>query len=176
MSYFILSQDGRIPDAVEPVGIVKAVSKDMLIETRIEELASMNLQFPIRESKFIEYVDFIERPVPLLSNKLKQLVEKFLPRQQYYPVGLIDLTRMRQDAYWLTLPQRIDCLSDKSEYHLNGTLKRPVLDIGKLVGNCAPLFQVLGVYETILVVNLTLAESIMRRDFYGIKLKKLDEA
>ncbi|MCM3340837.1 MULTISPECIES: hypothetical protein [unclassified Paenibacillus] len=174
MSYFILSQDERILDAVEPAGIAEAIPKDMLIEARADELTAMNLQFPVRESRHIEYVDFIERPVPLLSDKLKQLIEKFLPRQQYYPVGLVDFARMRQDVYWLTLPLRINCLSDKSEYHRNGMLKRPVLDRDK-AGN-RPLFQIDHIYETILIVNLSLAESILRRDFYGLKLKKLDEA
>ncbi|GAC41161.1 hypothetical protein [Paenibacillus popilliae] len=173
MSYFILSQDDRILDAIEPVGIRKAIPKDIFDEAQVDELKEMSLQFPVSDREQIEYVDFIERPIPLLSNKLKQLIEKFLPRRYYHPVGLVDFTRMRQEVYWITLPQRIDCLSHKSEYHCNGTLKRSV--IRRDMAGDAPFFQIDGVYETILVVNLILAESILRRDFHGLKLTKVDE-
>ncbi|WP_374019770.1 serine protease [Paenibacillus thiaminolyticus] len=173
MSYFILSQDDRIPDAIEPVGIRKAIPKDILDEARIGELKEMSLQFPVPDREQIEYVDFIERPIPLLSDKLKQLIEKFLPRQFYHPVGLVDFTRMRQEVYWIALPQRMDCLSDLSEYHPNGTLKRPVIRVD--MARNAPFFQIDGIYETILVVNLFLAESLLRRDFHGLRLTKVDK-
>ena len=172
MSYFILSQDERIPDAVVPAGISKIVHKDMLTEARASELDRLTLQFRVQQRDHIEYVDFIERPIPLLSDKLKQLIAKFLPRQKYHPVGIFDMIQMRQDVYWLMIPQRLNCLSPQSEFYRNDTLKRLVID--RTRAGKAPLFQLDGIRETIIVVNLALAESILRRDFNGLKLKKIE--
>jgi hypothetical protein len=46
-----------------------------------------------RIPNYIEYVDFIERLVPLVSDELKQLLKQFEKTAGFIPVVLVDLKR-----------------------------------------------------------------------------------
>jgi hypothetical protein len=133
----------------------------------------LNLQFQIREQDTTEYVDFIEKPVPLLSDRGKQIIEKYVPKLYVKSVVLKDMKQLRQELYWLIVPPRIDCLSEQSEFYKDGTLKRLVIDESK----AAPykIFKVEGIMEEYILIRLDVAESLLRRDFTGIRLKKVEK-
>ncbi|MCR8979565.1 serine protease [Brevibacillus laterosporus] len=172
MSYFILSQDNRILDAVEPAGLTSLLTKEMLTEETVHLLDELVLQVPIQQREHVTYVDFIQRPFPLLSDRLKQLVVKYVPKMLCKAVVLADREQMRQDLYWVFVPPRIDCLSDKTEFYQDNTMKRLILDQNKI--GRRSFFRINGIREEHLVVNLGLAESILRRDFTGIQLQKVE--
>ncbi|MBC2582568.1 serine protease [Clostridium sp. DJ247] len=142
--------------------ILKGVKKD-----------EMPIQFDIKEKSSSEYIDFIEKPVPLVSDNLKKLLQKYDKKIFFKPIVLCDRKQEKQDLYWLMVPDSIDCLSDKSEFNKDGTLKRLVID-KKKVGNFK-IFKVNGIIEDLMLVRLDAAESILRRDFTGIKLKKVEK-
>ncbi len=171
MNYFILSQDERISNAVEPVGIAQVIKKELLTVDRMEALEELDRQFPILEKSKVDYIDFIEKPIALLSDSFKQLVEKYEPRLPCKPVVLMDMPKVMQTLYWLVIPPKVSCLSMETEFHLDGTLKRLVID--ENLAASYPLFQIEGIKENLLVVNIELAESILRRAFRGIRLQKI---
>ncbi|MED0679991.1 serine protease [Aneurinibacillus thermoaerophilus] len=173
MNYFIIFQDERVFDAVEPVGISRVLRKEMLTEEHIDDIEELHLQFPIKEKTKNEYVDFIQKPIPLLSDKLKQIIEKYAPGLYVKPVVLVDRKRMRQALYWMMIPPCIDCLSERSEFHKDGTIKRLVIDETRAA--FTPLFQIEGIMEKYIVINLAVAESLLRRDFTGIRLAKVEK-
>lgn len=166
LDFYMLTQDQRIDGALKPLGRV-----DMRPEGAIDK--SIHLQFPIQKAEKAVEVDFIERPLPLISNRLKQLAEKFCPRMKFAPVGLMNLEKREQYWYWLASFPQVACLSAESEFHPNGTLKRIVIDSFK-AGN-HPIFQLEGPREHYIIVNLMLAESILRRDFTGLKLISVEQ-
>jgi hypothetical protein len=173
MNYFIILQDERVQDAVEPMGISRVITKEMLTKKKARDMDKLNLQFQIREQDTTEYVDFIEKPVPLLSDRCKQIIEKYVPKLYVKSVVLKDMKRLRQELYWLIVPPRIDCLSEQSEFHKDGTLKRLVIDESK----AAPykIFKIEGIMEEYILISLDVAESLLRRDFTGIRLKKVEK-
>ncbi len=61
MNYFILSQDERISNAVEPVGIAQVIKKELLTIERMEELEELERQFPVLEKGEMAYTDLIEK-------------------------------------------------------------------------------------------------------------------
>lgn len=73
MEYFIICQDKRVLNSVEPIGVSKAIHKNMDLKGTDE----IPVQFYIKEKKENEYVDYIEGKVPLISDKLKYIFEKF---------------------------------------------------------------------------------------------------
>ncbi|AYK07025.1 serine protease [Brevibacillus laterosporus] len=172
MSYFILSQDNRLLDAVEPTGLTELITKEMLTEEKMHLLDELVLQVPIQRREHITYVDFIQRPIPLLSDHLKQLVVKYVPKMLCKAVVLADREQMRQDLYWVFVPPRVNCLSDRAEFNQDNTIKRLIVDQNKIGGRT--FFQIDGIREEHLVVNVGLAESILRRDFTGIQLQKVE--
>ncbi|MFX3633294.1 MAG: serine protease [Candidatus Pristimantibacillus sp.] len=174
MNYFILSQDRRIIDPIELVSISSVVPLGPLTEEIIQRLQESHLQFEMKDKEKPVLIDYIERPIPLLSDRLKPLVEKFAPYAKYCPVALVNLKRMRQEGYWFVIPPLVNCLSEQTEFHPDGTLKRLVLDQTKIGQHY--LFRIAGLREMIIVTHLGLAESILRRDFEGVSIRKAEQA
>lgn len=171
MNYFILSQDERIINAVKPVGIAQVIKKELLTIERMEELEELERQFPVLEKGEMVYTDFIEKPIMLISDAVKQLVEKYVPNMPFKAVVLTDMPKLMQTLYWLVIPPRVRCLSAQTEFHLDGTLKKLVID--EQLAAPYSFFQIEGIKEQFIVVNIELAESILRRDFRGIRLQKI---
>lgn len=168
-----MMQDDRISNAIEPVGVSEVISAEKVVDEQIYKIDKLNLQFPVREKEVVEYVDFIQRPVSLLSDKLKQLIEKYVPDIYTKSVVLVDINRVRQDLYWLVVPPRIKCLSHQSEFHKDGTVKKLVIDEKKVASY--KVFKIDGIMEEYTVISLDVAESLLRRDFMGIRLKKIEK-
>ena len=171
MNYFILTQDERIPDAVEPIGISQVIKKELLTMEHLAELEELDRQFPVLEKGTNDYIDFIEKPIPLLSNPLKQLIEKYVPKMPVKSIVLMDQKKMSQVLYWLMIPPTVACLSAQTEFHLDGTVKKLVIEENL----AAPysIFKIAGLREDHIVVNIALAESVLRRTFRGIRLRKI---
>ncbi|MNP23116.1 hypothetical protein D3C76_1158140 [compost metagenome] len=173
IDYFRLSIDPRVPDPVQPAGLSSLVKPEMLTNSRAYELRELELQFPIKGVTEPTYPDYLERPLPLLSDRLKQLIEMYCPRMTYEPIGLLDIERKRHETYWLMIPPRSACLSTQSQFHLDGSLRELVIDGNKVGGQM--LFQIDGIRETEIIIHLAVAESLLRRDFQGIKLTRVKQ-
>ena len=168
MNYFILSQDERILHAVELIGITQTIKKEWLTRERMAELESIDRQFPILDKSEQDYVDFISRPIALLSDSLKQLVEKYNPRMPFKPLVLVDMPKLKQTLYWLVIPPKVACLSSQTEFHLDGTVKKLVID--EALARPYTFFKINGIKEDFIFVNIELAESMLRRSFRGLRL------
>ena len=141
-------------------------------EEKNDSLIQVIQTIPIRECSNGVYVDFIERPEPFFSDKLKRIIELYQQDLAYRPVVFVDQKRSKQELYWrVTLP-RLAALSTKSEFHKVGTVKRFVID-DKKAGR-APIFQLEGMDETDIFVHLGLAESILRREVVGIEFEEVE--
>ena len=69
--------------------------------------------------------------------------------------------------------QEIECLSENAEFNLNKTLvKRIILDNKKINGK--KIFKIKESSKTLIVVRLDVAESLLRREFSGICLERLE--
>jgi hypothetical protein len=134
-------------------------------------LDDLPVQFNIEEHCGGEYVDFIAGPAPLVSERLKQLYQKFDSQIFFKPVVLADVTKMRQELYWLMNPPSCACVAAESEFNKDGAVKRLVIDQSKTEGKW--IFKVAGILERLIVVNLGVAECMLRRDFYGVKFKRI---
>lgn len=172
MNFFILSQDTRISHAVEPLGVSQVITWAQLVMAQTEGKKELPLQFYIRENPSVEYVDFIERPVPFLADWIKELMKKYDPTLYTRIAVLTDVKRKRQDLYWILVPPRIACLSDQTEFHQDGTLKRLVIAEEQAAGH--PVFMIDGIKEPYVCVNLAVAESLLRRSCTGIRFQKIE--
>lgn len=171
LNYFIIKQDHRISNCVEPIGITQVIKKEMLTEEGMKELENYDLQFQVLEKSTNNFLDFIEKPIPLISDTLKRIMNKYEPQMSFVPVVLVELSELRQELYWLIIPPTIDCLSEKTEFFPDGTVKQLV--IKEDLAEPYTIFKVNGIKEDYLIINIALAESILRREFKGVQLKKV---
>lgn len=173
MEYFIISQDKRVLNAVEPMGITKQITKEMLKKENLRKLGDLAIQCDIKENRWKQYIDFIENPISLVSDNLKEILKKYEEKIFLRPVVLADIKELRQDLYWLIIPESVDCLSPKSEFNKDGSIKKLIIDEKKI--GYSKIFKVQGVIENLIIIRLDLAESLLRRDFTGIRLKKVEK-
>ncbi|MBC2580533.1 imm11 family protein [Clostridium sp. DJ247] len=172
MDYYIICQDERVINFAEPIAGI-ALDKNAMKKKQRETIDEMPMQFYIKEKQENQYIDYIEKPIPLVSDKLKTIMENFQEDTFYRPVVLADIKRMKQDLYWNIVPKAVSCLSNKSEFNKNGTLKKLIIDESKIGFN--KIFKIDGILEEFTVLSLDLAEAILRRDFTGIKFKKIEK-
>ena len=165
MDYFLISQDNRLSNRVEPVGLGKALRENP------NRNALTPLQLQITGQDNTEYVDFIERPLPLLSDRLKELWQVYEKRAAFAPLILADVRRGVQYVYWSLTPPKLQCLSSSTEFNQNATLKKLVINSMAVSG--FRLFQIDQVMENLLIVNLLVLESMLRRNFTGFKFTKV---
>lgn len=171
MRYFQIVQDERITNAVEPQGM-NEIPKELLTRDRLHELEDWLLQFEVRDQPGGgTFLDYLQRPVPLWSDQLKHHLETCLKKIKAQPVILTDLKRLKQEPYWIVLPPVIHCASPASVYRKDGTLQRLVIQDERVN---YPMFKVGGIREDMTIVNLAIAESMLRRGFTGIKYVRVD--
>lgn len=171
MSYFIIYEDKDNEYSIQPKGSVDEIDYDD-IEEHSDDIENMTIQLNLKEKRDKEYIDYIEKPVALISDKLKQVLDKYKQDIFYRAIVLADEKNMEQDLYWQLVIKNIDCISNKSEFDKVGNLKKLVINENKIEGN--KIFKVKYKFQNIIIVSLDIAESILRRDFTGIKLKRVE--
>lgn len=143
------------------------------IEIPIEDADQINdlTTLFVQAGKQSVYPDFIDEPVLLVSDELKKLLELY----DYHLISkctvLADIEEKTQKLYWLLLLNHIDCLSNQSTFDKNGQIKDIVINGEQAKGK--KIFRIQGIKTPLVIINLDVAESILRRNFWGIQLKKL---
>ncbi|WP_110930196.1 hypothetical protein [Paenibacillus bouchesdurhonensis] len=170
MRYYRLRMDERIKPRIEPVPLSSLPMKSGLQRMEsLEEEAPLFLAVQIHSQSV--FPDFLEYPVPLVSGGIRALLEKYTPGLEWRAAILTDLKQAKQEVYWVLRPPVEKCLSDRTEWYPDHTLKRLVLQYMK---DMPPIFQIADVMEPYLFINLALAESLLRRPFIGIRLERVE--
>jgi len=168
--YYRLKMDDRIKHRIEPVPLSSLSMKSgMQMTLSQEENAPLFLAIQLHSQSM--FPDFLEYPVPLVSNRMKALLEQYRPGMEWRAAILTDLKEARQEVYWVLRPPKENCLSDSTERYPDRTLKHLVLQYGK---DTSPIFQIADLMEPYIFINLALAESLLRRPFIGVRLERVE--
>ncbi|AKG37424.1 hypothetical protein VK70_25550 [Paenibacillus durus ATCC 35681] len=100
MDYFYLKQDQRYTDV--PV-LQKGMGRiDLWKVNKLppEELPRV-LVFHVKAGKESQFVDFMESPFPLLSDRLMKLMKVYVPECRFKPAALINPELQLQKNYYL---------------------------------------------------------------------------
>ncbi|MED4954063.1 hypothetical protein LMZ02_22485 [Paenibacillus macerans] len=165
--YFVMKNDPRI--AHKP-----AVLQIDLLKKPFHELPPVQV-LEARPDPAMEAVDWIADPVPLYSDALKNIAEKYNIFIRFKKVYIVDPSSGNDLVYWLADYPSVDVLSPATEYHVHdGSVKRLVLDRGKLRGH--HIVQIRGPRrgESYLAISLHAAESFLRRGLSGFVLEKTE--
>jgi hypothetical protein len=176
--WFQLSQDMRVRGALEPRGVKEAIRPEWLKGQDLRELERSNLHFELKPSHQPVAVDLIERPYPLWSDPLKQLLQTFAPRLIFRLAGLMDAEREQLYPYWFMVPPQLACLNEDSQFDSSGRLTRLKADADCLQTCVWPIVRAVDnrLHENVFLINLALAEAILRRDFTGLCMQRVEVA
>lgn len=163
MRYYLLRQDWRIDRAISPASIDPF--------TKFDELAELSFTY-LKQQPQQEYVDFLAAPPPMISDSLKNILEKHSPATQFVRLVLIDPETTAQAVYWAMRPPLADCLSPHTVFDPGKRVKKLVLDKTKLPS--LGMFGIQGIMEPYIVVSLAATESILRRNPWGVLFERIE--
>lgn len=117
------------------------------------------------------YTDIIEAPLYMVSETISRVVTMYDPSVITKRVSLVNREKKTLRKYQLLLLEPIDCLHESSEFYPDKTVKRFILDKEKVKGQ--EIFQVAGVDRMDVIVSLNIAESVLRRDVFGVQFQEI---
>ena len=171
MKYFLLEQDNRYSNVPKILDIYSKIDRknlNLIDEYKIKDTVIL---YAHGDSN-TEYLDILERPMYIVSEKMKKLMSKYTENIVFKDLPLMDRENMRQDNYCLPIFEEIQALSSKTEFNLNKSEAKKIVLNGSKIKN-KKIFKISGIEKTKIVVSLDVAESILRRDFLGVSLKEL---
>jgi len=164
MLYFQLRKDGKLDNTPVITNFINTLANP----NSLSEKASV---FFIDETDDINYPDFMDRPLFLVSDRLKKIIEIYHPDYTYRVTAFTQLEKRTQKIYWnIDLPI-VDCLSEESKIDSHGLVLEAVIDESKIKNKS--IFQIKKSIQSLYVIRLDLAESILRRNMYGFTLTEL---
>jgi len=170
MDYFIMQQDPQINNIVVLKNWQSAIYDDAP-EYHIAPISIKTRTVFVEDQLYNEYPDFLAEPIPLIAKDLMQVITLYQKDIIMHPVVLIEKKTKLQTVYYsLNIPE-IECASEKSKLDHIGKIKELVIDKNTVAGK--RIFRVAG-YEKRIIVRLDVAESILRRETYGITFEKLN--
>jgi len=170
MIYFAMRQDKRILDSPELILTGQEVEELQQFPTPESLVVSKIIYVKRKLMKKIDYLDLIETPVLLISEKLKSLMMKYQKNIWMRTVVLIDEQTGYQRIYYAIYPPRIPCTSKQSVFNYHQQVKAFILAEDKVGYN--RIFVPKGL-ERHLIVRLDVAESILRRKSNGIIFEEI---
>jgi len=172
MDYFLLKQDQRYtntPNLMDVFNKIDVRNINLLKSHKIENIMIFN----VKCDEGTQFLDVLDRRLFLISEKMKEIIEKYNEEIIFKIIPLIDSYSERQENYYLPIFEEVDALSENAELNLDKTVvKKIILDKEKIQGK--KIFKIKGSSKPLIVVRLDIAESLLRRGFKGISLEMLD--
>lgn len=172
MEYFRLRQDGDYVNAPVIPDVIKQIQRRYVTPEDADKIDDITV-FNLANHDDIDFIDLLNRQLFLLSNLLKDTVKLYVPGLLCKKVLLISSAKQMQMLYYLPIFQAVDCMSDKSIMTPDKSVVKELVLKATAIPNKA-IFKVKHSYETIIIARLDVAESIMRRDFRGIKMERVE--
>lgn len=172
MEYFVISQDESLQDHLMTFEGLRAANSTLEVTSdQADAIHDLTVVFVNGDTDYV-CPDFIERPVVLVSDTMKKVFEMYDDDVIFKCAVLTNVSEESQRVYWLMLVDRLDCLSEQTEFDKTGGVKRIVIDPDRAKGHA--VFRIKGIAETTLVINLDIAESLLRRELFGMKISEIE--
>ena len=172
MDYFLLKQDERYTNTPMLMDVFKNIDIRNINLLNAHKLEDMII-FNVKCDDETEFLDILDRKLFLISEEMKKIIEKYDSGIIFKTIPLIDLPHERQENYYLPIIEELDCLSENSEFNLNSTIvKKIILKKEKIKEK--KIFKIKESSKTLIVIRLDVAESLLRRNFKGICLERLE--
>lgn len=172
MDYFLLKQDERythIPTIINWTSEIDVRNLNLVNADKVKDATVLY----VKTSENNNYLDILNHPFFLVSENMKNILEKYDPNIIFKIIALTDFNNSKQVIYYLPIFEEIEALSEAAEMNLNKTVVKKIILNEEKIKN-KKVFKLKESSKAMIIIRLDVAESILRRDFDGIKLEKLD--
>lgn len=172
MKYFQLMQGRKLRHAIRLQWLEQQPFSYRIDEEGFQKLPKLMVAYYVC-GKETEIPEVLEHPAFLVSETVRrvfQIYEEEIPFKaiQVYPTIYEKKTA---PVYELPFIREAACLHPKSRIAPNGTVEELVLDADKLPG--LEIFRVGEILENRIIISLPVAESILRRNPYGVHIEEV---
>ncbi|WP_297430168.1 DUF1629 domain-containing protein [Clostridium sp.] len=172
MDYFLLKQDKRcsyVPRILDWFNKVDLRHLNLMDADKIKD----EMIFYVNSESNNNYFDILDNQLFLVSEEMKKILEKCDPNIIFKMAVLTDFNNSKQNIYYLPIFEEIEALSEDAEMNLNKTVvKKLILNEDKIKNK--KVFKLKESSKSMVIVRLDVAESILRRDFNGLELEKVE--
>ena len=170
--FFLLSQSNKLIRTPELLGLPETYVYK-LDKLQFEQLDDLIVAY-FYHHKRPEFSAILHQPTYLLADELKLLFSKYDPTFLCKGIQLYAMEEECHEHYLYWVPEfvQVACLHPKAEFYPNGMCKKIILNRAKIPD--IPFFQLQETLENRIIVTLPVAESILRRHLYGIRLEEIE--
>lgn len=173
MEYYELTQSEKAENPIELMGLDSAAYCLAMTRKDFEALDDMRVAY-FSGNEAEELCDVLTSPTFLVSDRLKKLLSLYGKEIEFKGIQLFPTSEESKQypVYWVPYFPSQDCVHKSSTWYDNGMLSSLVLDKSRI--GRRSVFRLPGLLEYKIIVSLPVAESILRRRFYGIGLRKME--
>lgn len=171
MEYFELILDKKVENPVEVMNLDPKVYRyDMNLEY-FNALDTLKVAY-YSGREMEELCGLFVQPAFLISDDIKRLFVLYEKESRFKAVQLFSTAPENKLAplYWVPWFPELDCTS-KTKKYTTGTVEELILDERVIRGR--NIFKVAGLLEYKVIVSFPVAESLLRRRFYGVGFQKV---
>lgn len=171
MQYFRLKQDPDYLDVPIIADAIKKIDRRYTTQAEAHKIEEMTI-FSLSGKEKPDFIDLLSRQLFLVSPQLKETILLYRPKLPFKMVILAHQAQKQQRTYYLPIFEPLDCLSDKSILTPDKSIVRKMVLKQTLIEK-ESIFRVRHSHETIIIARLDATESILRRNFRGIKTERI---
>lgn len=146
----------------------------LIVKKSFEEFEDLSIFFFHYEKGVTETPDILTSPVFLVSKTVRDLFGLYDTTMRFKGIQLFSEEEKEKQCplYFLPEIKKVDCLYHKVVIFPNGTIDKIILDKNKL--DDTPVFMLDRIIEQKVMINEDVAESLLRRNLYGIGLERVE--
>lgn len=171
MRFFTMEQDKMLQDMIE-LREFDIRGPRHIFQKKDGAILNPSTTLYLAEKSGEALPDFIQSPIPLVSDMVKKVLDVYEDDMVFRSVSLVDKKREAIFLYHTLLPEEHEMLSDQTEYYPNGSVKRLVLD-RKKIGEHKVFWLDTKRFRNPFV-SLEVVESILRRNPIGILFEEVE--
>ena len=172
MKYFLLQEEETCKNIPRILNWYQTAAEEDIDLDKFSEVKDKTL-LRIHSSKETMFTGVLTHPFLMIHEDIFEIINKYESGIPNKRLILLDEEEGLSQLYYLPLLRKLDCLSEKSVISNDKSkYKKIVLDGKKIKGR--NIFWILGHASVIPIVNLDLAESILRRGAKGIQLTEVE--
>lgn len=171
MRFFTMEQDKMLPDMIQLRDFDICGPRHVFLKKDAAIInPSTTLYFSEKSGETAP--DFIQSPIALVSDMVKQVLDAYEDHMVFRSVSLIDKERGEILLYHTLLLEEMDMLSERAEFYPNGSVKHLLLDSKKIGDH--KIFAMDTRRFRNPFVSLEVVESLLRRNVSGILFREVE--
>ena len=174
MEYFLLKQSQDVVNPIKVFGVEMEQYTVAMTHQDFKQLKRSKVAYA-EYSRSHETPDILTTPTYMVSDTIRRVLQMYdenisFKSIQVFPTVEKDIMEGTR-TYWIYDCVMEDCMHSDTVILPNGAMQELILDKNKIKGR--DIFRVKGTLENKLIVSLAVAESILRRNVYGVMVERV---